>query len=281
MKIKQRLNNNVVLVTDENNENVSMIVMGKGIGFKAYPGNKIDESLIESTFVLKKNDENNISKVSSLINELPMEYISVTDSILKEAEIMLDKEYGLPMLISLADHIYSAVSRQQEYVSALQWNIKQLYPNELKMGKRAILIVKEKLDITLNDSEATAIAMHFISQGYNYNSMQETMKFTKIISDIISIIQYHFQIKIDQGSINFSRLVTHLQYFLIRQVDNVEPLTVNESIIQTIINQYPESFQCAEKIVGYLNETQEIVPSLEEESYLTLHIERVRQVHLT
>lgn len=277
MKIKQRLNNNVVLVADENNPTISMIVMGKGIGFKAYPGNKIDESLIESTFVLKKNDENNISKVSSLINEIPMTYISITDCILKDAELTLGKEYGLPMLISLADHIYSAVSRKQEYISPLQWNIKQLYPNEVKMGERALLIVKEKLGVQLNDSEATAIAMHFISQGHNYNSMQETMKFTKIIYDIISIIQYHFQIKINQDSINFSRLVTHLQYFLIRQVDNVDPLAVNENIIQTIINQYPESFQCAEKIINYLNETQNIVPSLEEESYLTLHIERVRQ----
>ncbi|EPI05614.1 CAT RNA binding domain protein [Enterococcus faecalis 13-SD-W-01] len=45
MHITQRLNNNFVFV--ESSKGSQMIVMGKGVGYKAYPGNLINESLIE------------------------------------------------------------------------------------------------------------------------------------------------------------------------------------------------------------------------------------------
>nr|WP_301282206.1 PRD domain-containing protein [Enterococcus raffinosus] len=102
------------------------------------------------------------------------------------------------------------------------------------------------------------------------------MNFTKIISDIISIIQYHFQFEINQESIGFSRLITHLQYFLIRQVKGIRMMSISDEMMSLVIQQYPNSFQCAEKIIKYLNENQQVQTSLEEEIYLTMHIERVR-----
>ncbi|KAF1299632.1 PRD domain-containing protein [Enterococcus sp. JM4C] len=138
-------------------------------------------------------------------------------------------------------------------------------------------MINQEIDIELDDTEATAIAMHFISSGNNYESIQQAMNVTKVISDIISIIQYHFQIKIDQNSISFSRLVSHLQYFLIRQVKGIKMMDMSEEMIRVIINQYQSSFQCAEKIIRYLETNHQVKPPLEEEVYLTMHIERVRQ----
>ena len=75
-------------------------------------------------------------------------------------------------------------------------------------------MINETEDVGLDETESTAIAMHFISSGSNYDSIQQAMNVTKIISEIISIIQYHFQIKIDQNSKNFSRLVIPPSIFL-------------------------------------------------------------------
>lgn len=281
MQITQRLNNNVVLVEGESGQ--PMIVMGKGVGYKAYPGNLIDESLIERKFILKNEPKSEIDKVSALISEIPLPFITLSDTILKLAEKELHTEFGLTMLISLTDHIFSAVERKKQgmsIVSPLHWEIKQLYPLEYALGEKAVTAINEVVDVELDETESTAIAMHFISSGNNYDSIQQAMNVTKIISEIISIIQYHFQIKIDQNSINFSRLVSHLQYFLIRQVKGIKMMDMSEEMIRIVIDQYKSSFQCAEKIIRYLNNNHNVKPPLEEEVYLTMHIERVRQIEM-
>ena len=281
MQITQRLNNNVVMVEGESGQ--PMIVMGKGVGYKAYPGNLINESLIERKFILKNEPKSEIDKVSTLISEIPMQYISLSDTIIKIAERELHTEFGLTMLISLTDHIYSAVERKKKnmsIVSPLHWDIKQLYPLEYAIGEKAVAVINEAEEVGLDETESTAIAMHFISSGSNYDSIQQAMNVTKIISEIISIIQYHFQIKIDQNSINFSRLVSHLQYFLIRQVKGIKMMDMSEEMIRIVLDQYQSSFQCAEKVISYLNKVHNVKPPLEEEVYLTMHIERVRQVEM-
>lgn len=281
MQITQRLNNNVVMVEGESGQ--PMIVMGKGVGYKAYPGNLINESLIERKFILKNEPKSEIDKVSTLISEIPLQYISLSDTIIKIAEKELHTEFGLTMLISLTDHIYSAVERKKKnmsIVSPLHWDIKQLYPLEYAIGEKAVAVINEAENVGLDETESTAIAMHFISSGSNYDSIQQAMNVTKIISEIISIIQYHFQIKIDQNSINFSRLVSHLQYFLIRQVKGIKMMDMSEEMIRIVLDQYQSSFQCAEKVISYLNKVHNVKPPLEEEVYLTMHIERVRQVEM-
>ena len=278
MQITQRLNNNFVLV--ESSKGSQMIVMGKGVGYKAYPGNLINESLIERKYILKNDSQSQIEQVAALISEIPMKYIVLSDRIIKLAEEEFQTEFGLNMMISLTDHIFSAIQRKKnniDVVSPLHWDIKQLYTSEYTLGRKAVEIINDTLNVKLPESEATAIAMHFISSGYKYDSVQQAMNIMKIISDIITIIQYHFQIKIDQDSINFSRLVSHLQYFLIRQVKGIKMMSMSEEMIQIVINQYQSSFQCAEKIVHYLNDNHNVSPSLEEEVYLSMHIERVRQ----
>lgn len=279
MIIRQKFNNNVVLVDNESGQ--QMVVMGNGIGFKSYPGNKVNKSLIERTFLLKNQEESEIDRVKALVNEIPLDYIIVSDSILKKAKEQLQTDFGVGMLISLADHIFSAVDRKKKnisVVSPLHWNIKQLYPMEVSIGEHAVSRIYQELAIRLEDTEATAIAMHFINNGNNFDSIQQAMNFTKIISDIIAIIQYHFQITLDENSIVFSRLVSHLQYFLIRQVKGIDMMDMSEEMVRLIIHQYQDSFQCAEKIITALKKNHTLNASLQEEVYLTMHIERIRQI---
>ncbi|MFR0954943.1 MAG: CAT RNA binding domain-containing protein [Roseburia inulinivorans] len=51
MVIQKVINNNVISAYDENQQEV--VIMGKGIGFKAHTGDAIDESRIEKVFGLR------------------------------------------------------------------------------------------------------------------------------------------------------------------------------------------------------------------------------------
>ena len=48
MVIQKVINNNVISAYDENQQEV--VIMGKGIGFKAHTGDAIDESRVEKVF---------------------------------------------------------------------------------------------------------------------------------------------------------------------------------------------------------------------------------------
>lgn len=274
MIVKKKLNNNVVLAEDAHKS--PMIVMGKGIGYKAFPGDTVKEAIIDHTFILKADDE--ITRVSALFQEIPIEIILLADKIIHQAQVVLECDFGTGVLISLADHIFSAMKRQQQaipFTNPLKWDIKRLYVKEAQVGEEAVKLIQEEIGIQFDENEATAIAMHFISAGNSYRSMKQAMDFTKIISEIITIIQYHFQVQIDENTISFSRLVTHLQYFLLRQVEGVASLSVNDEMMHLIIKQYSEAFKCAEKVITFLKQSYHLTTSLEEEVYLTLHIQRV------
>ncbi|MGF7430844.1 CAT RNA binding domain-containing protein [Thermoanaerobacterium thermosaccharolyticum] len=51
MIIEKIFNNNAIVAKDSDNR--ELVVMGRGIGFKKSVGEKVDETLIEKTFILK------------------------------------------------------------------------------------------------------------------------------------------------------------------------------------------------------------------------------------
>lgn len=276
MEIKKRLNNNVVQVTDAQGN--SLIVMGKGVGYLAYPGDRVKEAVIERTFVLKEDGERDIEKIASIMDSVPLSIIHVSEKILKEAQVTLEQELNLSLLFSLADHLDSAIERMKQglvIINPLHWDIKELYPTETGIGRRALVIVEEELNIALNSEEATAIALHFLAQRKSVQSIEQAQTFTEIISAMISLIQYHFQIEVDQSSVNFSRFITHVQYFLVRQIKGQSSTFEDEDLMRLIIQSYQAEFACSEKIVAYLNEVKGMKPTIGEQLYLTLHIRRL------
>ena len=85
MKIKKVLNNNAALASDENGNEI--IYTGCGICFQKRPGDELEESKIEKTFVMEKANE----QFLKLVSELPYEQIQVADEIIKYASEKLEK----------------------------------------------------------------------------------------------------------------------------------------------------------------------------------------------
>ncbi len=276
MYVKKRLNNNVVQVTDHQGNN--LIVMGNGIGYLAYPGDRVKDSKIERTYVLKDDGESDIKKIAMMIDSVPLSVVYTCETILREAERHLEQAFSLSLLFSLADHVDSAIQRVAQgmaIVNPLHWDIKELYPEETAVGRRALEIIEQEQNVKLNKEEATAIALHFLAQRQSMQSIEQAQNFTEIISKMIAIIQYHFQVEIDQSSVNFSRFITHVQYFLIRQVKRQSSGFDDDHLMRLIIQSYQEEFTCSEKIMMYLKEVKQMEPTIGEQVYLTLHIRRL------
>ena len=109
--------NNIVITLDQNNQEI--ILMGRGLGFKQRPGNNIDKNLIEKRFSLSSSD-NEGSSVSQLLSNVSLEDIRVATQILNYAEDIFNTNVSNSKIITLSDHIHSALER---YNSVLSWKI--------------------------------------------------------------------------------------------------------------------------------------------------------------
>lgn len=136
--------------------------------------------------------------------------------------------------------------------------------------------INEQMSIHLPDDEAGNIAFHFINaQQINQNKSFDSIMIVKTIKEIISIIEYHFAIKIDRNTLNFSRLITHLQFFLQRLIESEENLSHDEVLFDLIKKEYKVEYECAIRIAKYVTLTLQKKVEVAELIYLTLHINRV------
>ena len=107
--------------------------------------------------------------------------------------------------------------------------------------------------------------------------MHNTMDITSLISDIIQIVKYQLRINIDEDSLSYQRLVTHLKFFAHRMMHNTAQIDDDDSLFQSIRLQYPQSFECTPKVYLFVEEKFRHAMTQEEMMFLTIHIERVRR----
>lgn len=267
------LNNNLVLAHDEQQE--EYVLFGKGIGFKKKKGDIIDTILITKIFHAKEHQN-----ISAVMENISADVLSVTEIIVDAGEKFLNKKLNPSLLISLADHIQNSINRQNAGgelpSSTLQWEIPFLYFNESRVGKKALKIIEENLDIQLPEMEAAFIALHFVNAQDGMESMDETMLITEITKSMVKTIQSLFDVSLNKESMNYSRFVTHIRYFMNRQLHNQELATEsNEKLYQIIQEQYPKSYACGLMIREMLSKQYGLSVSDDEMIYLIIHIERV------
>jgi beta-glucoside operon transcriptional antiterminator len=272
MRVIKKINNNVVLAKNDKEEEV--FVVGKGLGFMKTPY-ELDESsqVIEKIFVQKDN-----LKFNTLFNNIPAEIIIVTEDIISQGKQFLGTKLNDGMLIALSDHINTAIDRNksgEELSDTLQSELKHIYPSEVAMGHQALEIIKDKLGIQLPKSEAGFIALHFVNGQLNSSDFTETAKITKIIKDILSIVKYYYKVNFDEQSINFSRFVTHLRYFIHRLMNNEDLTQDNIDLFEIIKSEASKEIACIDKINIYLIDNYGWTISNSEKLYLILHLKRV------
>lgn len=274
------LNNNLVLAKDEHQE--EFVLFGKGIGFKMKKGDVIDQRLVAKTFQSKNKEQD----FSTFFEAITPNVLIACEKIIEKAESVLNKKLNASIIIALADHLQSAVDRsQQEQIipeNSLQWEIPFLYYKEYQLGEKALDIIDEIVGVQLPKLEASFIALHFVNAQDGLESMDETLLITEITKSIVKTIQSLFNLSLNKESIDYSRFVTHIRYFMNRQLHNkvLEPSSSNK-LFEIIQDQYPMSYACGLMVREMLKKDYQMQISDDEMVYLIIHIERVVSVTKT
>ncbi len=271
--ISKVINNNVVSAYDD--EQHELVIMGRGIAFQKKSGDPIDEERIEKVFSIQNKDIS--EKFKTLLYDIPIEYMQVCEAIIDHARTTLNKNLNDSIYVTLTDHITFAIERHQKGMdikNALLWEIKRLYKNEFMCGVEALRIIQDKLNIHLPEDEAGFIAMHIVNAELN-EEMPNVIQITKLIQDILNIVKYHFQIDLDEESLNYFRFVTHLKFFGQRLFNETQMENQNEFLYEVVKEKNTAAFQCAEKINDYVQKEYNRSLIEDEMLYLTLHIDRV------
>lgn len=273
MKIHKVINNNVISVLTENNN--EMVVMGRGLAFQKKPGDTVDEKLIEKVFKLENKDVS--ERFKTLLYEIPLEYMEISDEIIRYAKETLGKKLNESIYVSLTDHIHFAVQRHlkgMDIKNALLWEIKRLYLDEFKVGKEALNIIQKEIGINLPEDEAGFIALHVVNAELN-EEMPNILNITKVIQEILTIVKNHFNIEFDDESLNYYRFVSHLKFFAQRLFNKTYLTSDDDFLYHTVREKYTDASACADNIKDFVLKKYDCELTHEEMLYLTIHISRV------
>ena len=135
--------------------------------------------------------------------------------------------------------------------------------------------INRRLNIELPEEEAANIAFHLVNAQLEDGTMERTIYTVKILKDIFSIVQYNFNININEDSINHIRFITHLQFFVQRLFDDKLNESKDNFIFEQVKKQYPKEFNCARLIGDYVEKSFDKKIGNEELLYLTIHIVRL------
>ena len=275
MIISKVLNNNVVTIKNENDQEA--VVMGRGIAFQKKKGDEIDEDKVEKIFILENNNIND--KLISLVNDIPVENLEIAEEIIKYAEEKLDRKLNENIYLTLTDHIGFSIDRYKnnlEMKNVMLWDIKRLHKEEFSIGVKALDIIKDRFGIDLPLDEAASIAMHILN-GQIDKDMPDVVNMINLIDEILKIVKYHFNIDFDEESINYYRFITHLKFFTQRLESGRYYEDNDNELFEMIKDKYPKSYECTERIEGFIKKKYNNELTKEEKLYLIVHTARVVQ----
>ena len=245
MQITKIVNNNIVISEDKNHKEV--VLMGKGLGFQKHKGDEIKLSQIEKTYVMK--DHGMTQRFQEMLTDIPIERVKICNKIIQYAK---DTLFQNPFL----------------------WEIKKFYYQEYLIGKVAIGMIEKELKVTLPQDEAAFIALHIVNAELDLD-MTEMVSMTKLVNDILKIVDKHFGEQIDKESVFYERFITHLKFFAQRVYIGKEVKSDDTEFQEIIRNKYHECIECVDEIKDYVKKTCNHDITDEELMYLTVHIKRV------
>ncbi|WP_160677355.1 PRD domain-containing protein [Clostridium sp. C8-1-8] len=276
MKVKKIFNNNIMLAEDENL--LEMVLLGRGVAFQKKPGDDVSLDKVEKTFVLSSPELAN--KFVELINEVPLNHLELTDKIIAEAQSELNVKFNDSIYIALADHINYAISRYKQGINmrnALLWEIKKFYKKEFSVALKSLKLIQYYEGISLPEDEAGFMALHFVNAQQGGEDIKQTILVTEMVDDILKIVKFHYNLNIDEGSLSYSRFVTHIRYFAKRLMAKELSASDEDFLYEQIKEKYPQAYECALKVKNYIQKKFEVTINNDEMLYFMLHINRVTQ----
>lgn len=276
MKFVNKINNNVALAQDEHD--VDWVLIGRGIGFGKEAGDPITEDQIDRRFKAQK-DEVTHQNPPAMLQHINPDTLQLATLVSDRVAERLGIHFSNYNYLALADHIDFALERakgDQDYPTELRWDVKNLFPKEYAAAQYALALIQEQTGVKLPPSELTFFTYHFVSAQSDETLLEDTVEVANLANRIIEIVSYSFQMQPDPTSLNYARFMTHLRYFIIRQLKGgSEEIALDPLIGEVVKERYPKAYQAAVKIAEYLHQSKGWTISESEKMYLTLHIWRL------
>jgi beta-glucoside operon transcriptional antiterminator len=271
MRIIKKLNNNAALALVNEKE---CIAIGKGIGFPKIPYTLNDTGKVDKIYY----DIDNY--LLTILTEIPENIIEVTTAIFNKAEEELKLELNKNLIITLADHISFAIQRLKKGVKLsvlFSHDIKYLYPKEYSFASQAVDFINDKLRCDLPSEEIVSITIHIVNSSIDNSLMNEAVKLTQTLNDIVSIIEKTLHITIDNSSYSFNRFITHLRMLFMRKGEYSATNTTNAELFSVLKDRYPDTINVIERIEKYFLEKLNWRLQEEELLYLMIHVNKLKE----
>lgn len=273
VKIVRVLNTNAVVSVDQQGR--ELIITGPGIGFKKKKGEHLNPELADKTYYLESTHDS--KRLQEIVKEISEEYLEIASKVVKTAR---DKKLQVrdSLYVTLTDHINSAVDRYKEGIALknmMKIEIRKFYPEEYKIGLKAIGWIQEQTNINLGEDEAAFIAMHIVSAELDTKNTADVNKITELINAILQIVRMHFKVEFHEESVSYERFLVHLKFFAARMFDDLLYPDSMKEIYEVLVEQNDYVYSGVRKIAEFIEKQYAYKLSIDEKLYLLIHIKRI------
>ncbi|HZG61310.1 MAG TPA: transcription antiterminator [Anoxybacillus sp.] len=271
-QIKKVLNNNVLIASHPEYDEV--VLIGKGIGFGKKKGDIIEQTAVEKWFILKNEREQ--EQYKRMIPELDEEFIDVMNDVMQHIKSRVNASLNEHIHVALTDHISFAIKRIKQGLdlkNPFLVETKSLYPLEYEIAKEVVAMLNEKLDVELPEGEIGFIALH-IHSGISEHSLSEVNQHSQLLVKLIEIAENQLNIVIDRESVHYLRFIRHLRY-AIERVKKGERVEEPKTLSEILKKEYPLCYNVSWKLVKVMQQTLQTPVDEAEAIYLTLHLQRL------
>lgn len=269
-RIIKVLNNNGILVY-HNETGRELILMGNGVGFGKKPTQQIEDMPGAKVYSLVTRQKQ--QSVLKVVNGIQPGFIEAAGRIIEEAEKVFS-EVNHEILLPMADHIALAAKRAKEnrqIPNPFTPDIRVLFSKEYTVAIRGRDIIREMMGYEISDDEVGFLTLH-IHAGLSDEQVSVTLDTTRIINEGIRMIEKGFSQKLQEDSLAYTRLMSHL-YYMVARTRNGESTKVDFN--DFIFTNYPETGRVAEMVCSYMGNELKKSVAKEEIGFLAIHIQRV------
>ncbi len=272
MIARKVFNNNSVLSRDDKGREI--ILLGGGVGFGIRKNDEIDERKVEKVFRLDKKAS---SKFQTIVQETPMQYILLSDRVIRFIKENLGKKIHDFIYVTLTDHICTTIERAKNKITfdnILLLNVKNLYKEEYEVAVKATEMIRNAVDVEIHDSEASFIALHIINAEMD-GDMEEIYEVTSILDEISDYVLEKFGASKEE--IYYDRFIIHCRFLLQRigGIQEKDKESLFKHVLEDDVNSYEEEWACVEALARIIERRKHYCLDEDEKFYLLIHLVRL------
>lgn len=269
-RVKKALNHNTLIAIgmDDHQE---YLLIGKGIGFGKKVSERIEQP--EGCTVYSLHEHTERGSAIELVKGIDPVFLEITEQVLKESERIFGR-IDWSILFPMADHIAFAVKRirnHEQISNPLTSDIQALFHMEYKTAECIRPILKERLQVEIDEHEIGYIALH-IHSAIEDENVALSMQIARTVRECIQLVEEETGTKIDIMSLSYNRLMNHVRYMAARAMKG-EKLKLNMNDYMSV--KFPDAYRMASIVCGHLERYLKQPLDEVEIGYLAMHIERV------